>query len=101
MIYRMVIHSIAPTIYGNEDVKEAITLQLFGGIAKEMPGRDPPAGGYPCAPDRRPGYRKEPVASVRREVLAACDLHERPVLDLCRSHGDGSQGRVRGRALDP
>ena len=37
MIYRMVTHSIAPTIYGNEDVKEAITLQLFGGIAKEMP----------------------------------------------------------------
>ncbi|MDD1701434.1 MAG: minichromosome maintenance protein MCM [Methanoregula sp.] len=37
MIYRMCIHSIAPTIYGNEDVKEAITLQLFGGIAKEMP----------------------------------------------------------------
>ncbi|MFA5332376.1 MAG: minichromosome maintenance protein MCM [Methanoregula sp.] len=37
MIYRMCTHSIAPTIYGNEDVKEAITLQLFGGIAKEMP----------------------------------------------------------------
>jgi replicative DNA helicase Mcm len=34
---RKVIHSIAPTIYGNEDVKEAIALQLFGGIAKEMP----------------------------------------------------------------
>ncbi len=36
-IYRKIIHSIAPTIYGNEDVKEAIALQLFGGIAKEMP----------------------------------------------------------------
>jgi replicative DNA helicase Mcm len=34
---RKVVHSIAPTIYGNEDVKEAIALQLFGGIAKEMP----------------------------------------------------------------
>jgi replicative DNA helicase Mcm len=34
---RKVIHSIAPTIYGNEDVKEAIALQLFGGIMKEMP----------------------------------------------------------------
>lgn len=32
-----IIHSIAPTIYGNEDVKEAIALQLFGGIVKEMP----------------------------------------------------------------
>ncbi|MCQ8893796.1 MAG: minichromosome maintenance protein MCM [Methanolinea sp.] len=36
-VYRKIIHSIAPTIYGNEDVKEAIALQLFGGISKEMP----------------------------------------------------------------
>jgi replicative DNA helicase Mcm len=33
----MITHSIAPTIYGSEDVKEAIALQLFGGIVKEMP----------------------------------------------------------------
>ena len=37
MIDRMITHSIAPTIYGSEDVKQAIALQLFGGIAKEMP----------------------------------------------------------------
>jgi replicative DNA helicase Mcm len=37
MIYRMITHSVAPTIYGGEDVKQAIVLQLFGGIAKEMP----------------------------------------------------------------
>jgi replicative DNA helicase Mcm len=36
-VYGKIIHSIAPTIYGNEDVKEAIALQLFGGITKEMP----------------------------------------------------------------
>ncbi|MHC1626585.1 MAG: minichromosome maintenance protein MCM [Methanoculleaceae archaeon] len=36
-LVRKVIRSIAPTIYGNEDVKEAIALQLFGGIPKEMP----------------------------------------------------------------
>ena len=36
-IYRQITHSIAPTIYGNEDVKEAIALQIFGGIAKDMP----------------------------------------------------------------
>ena len=36
-IYRKVANSIAPTIYGSEDVKEAIGLQLFGGIAKSMP----------------------------------------------------------------
>ena len=37
MIYRKIVSSIAPTIYGSEDVKQAIALQLFGGIAKEMP----------------------------------------------------------------
>ena len=37
MIYRMITNSIAPTIYGSEDVKQAIALQLLGGIAKEMP----------------------------------------------------------------
>jgi len=37
MIYRMVTHSVAPTIYGSEDVKQAIVLQMFGGIRKEMP----------------------------------------------------------------
>jgi replicative DNA helicase Mcm len=36
-IYRKITHSIAPTIYGTEDVKEAIALQLFGGIVKQMP----------------------------------------------------------------
>ncbi|MBP1928054.1 replicative DNA helicase Mcm [Methanolinea mesophila] len=36
-VYRKITHSIAPTIYGNVDVKEAIALQLFGGIPKEMP----------------------------------------------------------------
>ena len=36
-VYRNIVNSIAPTIYGNDDVKEAIALQLFGGIMKEMP----------------------------------------------------------------
>ncbi|WP_062262993.1 minichromosome maintenance protein MCM [Methanoculleus bourgensis] len=37
MIYKKITRSIAPTIYGTDDVKEAIALQLFGGIAKDMP----------------------------------------------------------------
>lgn len=36
-LYYKISHSIAPTIFGNEEVKEAISLILFGGIAKEMP----------------------------------------------------------------
>ena len=34
-IYEVLISSIAPSIYGYEDIKEAIALQLFGGVKKE------------------------------------------------------------------
>ncbi len=36
-VYRKVIYSIAPSIYGYEEVKEAMALQLFSGIAKSLP----------------------------------------------------------------
>ncbi|MCX9014373.1 MAG: minichromosome maintenance protein MCM [Candidatus Methanoperedens sp.] len=36
-IYNKVIRSIAPSIYGYEEVKEAMALQLFSGIAKHLP----------------------------------------------------------------
>ncbi len=34
MIYQKLVSSIAPTIYGLEEIKEAIVLQMFGGIPK-------------------------------------------------------------------
>ena len=36
-IYEKMKESIAPTIYGMDVEKEALVLQLFGGLAKEMP----------------------------------------------------------------
>ncbi|MEM2726685.1 MAG: minichromosome maintenance protein MCM [Archaeoglobaceae archaeon] len=36
-IYEKVVRTIAPSIYGHEDIKLAIALQLFGGIAKKLP----------------------------------------------------------------
>ncbi|MFH1101424.1 MAG: minichromosome maintenance protein MCM [Methanobacteriota archaeon] len=36
-IYEKIKESIAPTIFGMDIEKEALALQLFGGIAKEMP----------------------------------------------------------------
>ncbi|WP_424356550.1 minichromosome maintenance protein MCM [Methanocella sp. MCL-LM] len=36
-IYKKISGSIAPSIYGFQDVKEAISYQLFGGITKSMP----------------------------------------------------------------
>lgn len=36
-IYNKIISSIAPSIYGYEDVKEALALQLFSGVPKNLP----------------------------------------------------------------
>jgi len=36
-LYNKMVESIAPTIYGMDVEKEAIVLQLFGGIVKELP----------------------------------------------------------------
>jgi len=36
-IYEKIIKSIAPSIYGYEDIKLAIALQLFGGVPKKLP----------------------------------------------------------------
>jgi replicative DNA helicase Mcm len=34
-VYEKLIKSIAPSIYGHENIKEAIVMQLFGGVKKE------------------------------------------------------------------
>ena len=36
-VYKKIINSIAPSIYGNKDIKEAIAYQLFGGVPKVYP----------------------------------------------------------------
>lgn len=35
-IFNIIINSIVPSIYGHNDIKEAIALQLFGGVTKEV-----------------------------------------------------------------
>jgi replicative DNA helicase Mcm len=35
-IYEKIVSSIAPTVYGHEKIKEALVLQLFGGVQKKQ-----------------------------------------------------------------
>ncbi len=37
MVHQKIIHSIAPSIYGYEDLKESIMSLLFGGVPKTLP----------------------------------------------------------------
>ena len=36
-IYEKLVESLAPSVYGNQEIKEAILLQLFGGASAELP----------------------------------------------------------------
>jgi replicative DNA helicase Mcm len=36
-VFQKIVASIAPSIYGHKEIKEAIALQLFGGVPKQLP----------------------------------------------------------------
>ena len=60
-VYGKIMRSIAPTIYGNEEVKEAIALQLFGGIMKSMPDGSHLRGDIHCLLIGDPGIAKSQI----------------------------------------
>ncbi len=99
-IYKKISRSIAPTIYGTDDVKEAIALQLFGGIAKEMPDGSRLRGDIHLLLVGDPGIAKSQILRYVVKLLAPRDLHERQVVHLRRSDRNGREGRVRRRPLD-
>ncbi|MCD6461156.1 MAG: minichromosome maintenance protein MCM [Thermoplasmata archaeon] len=59
--------SIAPNIYGYTEVKEAVVLQLFGGVAKESPGGSRIRGDIHILLIGDPGTAK---SQILREVAA-------------------------------
>ena len=54
-VHRHLLQSIAPSIYGHENIKESILYLLFGGVNKELPDVRI-RGGHKRPTCRRPGY---------------------------------------------
>lgn len=65
-IYQLITDSIAPSIYGVDHIKEAIALQLFGGIRKEMPNGSTPRGDIHILMVGDPGIAK---SEIMRNVI--------------------------------
>jgi len=66
--YQTLIDSFAPSIYGNEHVKEAIVLQLFGGMTKELPGGGRERGHSHVALIGDPGTGKSKMLEYATEI---------------------------------
>ncbi|MBI2598546.1 MAG: helix-turn-helix domain-containing protein, partial [Candidatus Diapherotrites archaeon] len=57
-VYEKLVKSIAPNIYGHETIKEAIVLQLFGGVKKVFPGNNRVRGNIHVILIGEPGMAK-------------------------------------------
>lgn len=62
-ISQAVVDSIAPSIYGHEDVKEAVALQLFGGVHRELADGSDRRGTINCLLMGDPGTGKSVILS--------------------------------------
>ena len=63
-VYDLLTQSIAPHIYGHEIVKEAITLQLFSGVKKNLPNNQHVRGNIHVLLVGDPGMAKSQILNV-------------------------------------
>jgi len=67
-IYQKLTKSIAPAIYGHESVKEAIILQLFGGVKKNLPGNQVIRGNVHVLLVGDPGTGKSQILQAANNI---------------------------------
>tara|TARA_Y100000310_G_scaffold345299_1_gene463521 strand:- start:13402 stop:15492 length:2091 start_codon:yes stop_codon:yes gene_type:complete len=60
-VYDLLTQSIAPHIYGHETMKEAIALQMFGGVKKTLPGEQKVRGNIHVLIVGDPGLAKSAI----------------------------------------
>lgn len=67
-IYELLIQSVAPSIYGHENVKEAIVLQMFGGARKSIPGNPQIRGNIHVLLIGDPGTGKSQMLQATKDI---------------------------------
>ncbi len=92
-IGKRIIKSIAPSIYGHEDIKTAIALSLFGGVPRTLAASTASAATSMCCCSVT-RYGQVAVPQVRRKDRVARRLHHGPGCFGGGSDGVGSQGPV-------
>lgn len=106
-IYSNLAKSIAPGVFGHEDVKRAILLMLFGGVHKttrdvrrclcmqcvdKLTAGHQPAWRHQRGDSGRPLVWQVPAAQVCCVVPAARRLYQRQVEQCCWPHRDRGSG---------
>lgn len=67
-IYELLTKSIAPNIYGHDTVKEAIALQLFGGVKKALPNGTSIRGNVHVLLVGDPGVAKSAILQAVNQI---------------------------------
>jgi replicative DNA helicase Mcm len=67
-VYEILIDSFAPSLYGLRDIKEAVILQFFGGIHKEMPDGNHIRGDIHCLIIGDASLGKSQILKIASEI---------------------------------
>jgi replicative DNA helicase Mcm len=67
-IYNILTESIAPAIYGHETIKEAVALQLFGGVKKDLPNEQKIRGNVHVLVIGDPGTAKSQLLQAANKI---------------------------------
>ncbi|MGQ9582099.1 MAG: minichromosome maintenance protein MCM [Thermoplasmatota archaeon] len=97
-VYRRIVASIAPTIYGMEVEKEALALQMFGGVPKTLPDGTRIRGDIHCLLIGDPGTAKSQLlryisSIVPRGIYASGKATTAAGLTAAAVHDEFGEGR--------